>query len=163
MFQKTTLLLLLLAIVSCKNPEATEKDQIKTANWLLGKWESKIDDGDLSESWEQLNDSTFQAKSFFIKGKDTLHFESITLQQKGEQLFYSATVKGQNDDKSVAFRLTNKTAKQLVFENPKHDYPQKITYTQINKDSLVASISGVQLGKPSSEKFGMKRMEEDKK
>ena len=158
MFQKTTLLLLLLTIVSCKkNPEATEKDQIKTANWLLGKWSVKMADGDLSESWKQLNDSTFQAESFFIKGKDTLHFESIILQQKGENLFYNATVNGQNENKAVAFKLTKKTEKQLVFENPKHDYPQKITYTLITKDSLVASISGIQLGKPSSEIFGMKK------
>lgn len=157
MFQKTTLLLLLLAIVSCKKTETTEKDQIKSANWLLGKWSAKMDHGALSESWKQINDSTFQAESFFIKGKDTLHSESITLQQKGENLFYNATVKGQNEDKAVAFKLTSKTEKQLVFENPKHDYPQKITYTLINKDSLVASISGMQLGKPSSEKFGMKK------
>ncbi|MGQ7946841.1 DUF6265 family protein [Flavobacterium sp. WC2509] len=157
MFQKTTFILLLLAIVSCKNTEATEKDQIKSANWLLGKWETKTADGDLSESWKQLNDSTFKGESFFVKGKDTLHFESITLQQKGEELFYNATVKGQNENKAVAFKLTTKTEKQLVFENPKHDYPQKISYTRITKDSLVASISGVQLGKPSSEKFGMKK------
>ena len=157
MFQKITLILLLLAIVSCKNTEANEKDQIKTANWLLGKWGTKTADGNLSENWKQLNDSTFQGESFFIKGKDTLHFESITLQQKGEDLFYNATVKGQNENKAVSFKLTTETEKQLVFENPKHDYPQKITYTLINKDSLVASISGVQLGKPSSEKFGMKK------
>ncbi|WP_281635821.1 DUF6265 family protein [Flavobacterium marginilacus] len=162
MFQKATLTLLLLAIVSCKNSETAEKDQIKSANWLLGKWESKIDDGDLSENWKQVNDSTFQGESFFIKGKDTLHFESITLQQKGEELFYNATVKGQNENKAVPFRLTSKTEKQLVFENPKHDYPQKIIYTQISKDSLVASISGVQLGKPSAEKFGMKKAESEK-
>lgn len=159
MFQKMTLLLLLLAIVSCKNSEATEKDKIKTANWLLGKWETKTADGTLSESWKQLNDSTFQGKSFFIKDKDTLHFETITLQQKGEELFYNATVKGQNENKAVAFKMTVGTAKELVFENPKHDYPQKITYTQIKKDSLVAAISGIQLGKPSSEKFGMKKSE----
>ena len=157
MFQKTTLILLLLAIVSCKNQEANEKDKIKSANWMLGKWSAKTDDGILSESWKQLNDSTFQGESFFIKEKDTLHFESILLQQKGEELIYNATVKGQNENKAVAFKMTAGTEKQLVFENPKHDYPQKIIYTQINKDSLVASISGVQLGKPSSEKFGMKR------
>jgi hypothetical protein len=157
MFQKTTLLLLLLAIVSCKKAEPTEKNEIKIANWLLGKWDAKTADGTLSESWEQVNDSTFQGKSFFIKGKDTLHFESIILEQKGEHLFYNATVKGQNENKSVPFKLTTKTDKQLVFENPKHDYPQKITYTLISKDSLVASISGVQLGEPSSEKFGMKK------
>jgi hypothetical protein len=159
MFQKTTLILLLLAIVSCKNSETNEKEKIKKTNWLLGKWENKVDEGVLSENWKRLNDSTFQAKSFFIKDKDTLHFESITLQQKGEELFYSATVKGQNNDKPVTFNMTSETDKKLVFENPKHDYPQKITYTLINKDSLVAEISGIQLGKPSSEKFGMKKSE----
>jgi hypothetical protein len=159
MFQKTTLILLLLAIVSCKDKEATEKDKIKTANWLLGKWETKTADGVLSENWKQLNDSTFQGESFFIKGKDTLHFESIVLQQKGEELIYNATVKGQNEDKAVPFKLTLGNEKQLVFENPKHDYPKKIFYTLINKDSLVASISGVQLGKTSWEKFGMKKAE----
>ncbi|MDR6843737.1 DUF6265 family protein [Flavobacterium granuli] len=157
MFQKTTLILLLLTIVSCKKTETNEKDQIKSAKWLLGQWSTKTADGNLSESWKQLNDSTFQGESFFIKAKDTLHFESIILQQKGEDLFYNATVKGQNENKAVPFKLTTKTEKQLVFENPKHDYPQKITYTLVNKDSLVASISGVQLGKPSSEKFGMKK------
>ena len=157
MFQRTTLILLLLAIVSCKNSEKDEKDKIKSANWLLGKWSTKTADGDLSEKWIQLNDSTFQGESFFIKGKDTLHFESILLQQNGEELIYNATVKGQNENKAVAFNMTAGTEKQLVFENPKHDYPQKITYSLINKDSLVASISGVQLGKPSAEKFGMKR------
>ena len=162
MFQKTTLILLLLAIASCKNSEANEKDQIKTANWLLGKWETKTAEGILSESWKQVNDSTFQGESFFIKQKDTLHFETITLQQKGKDLFYNATVKGQNENKAVTFRLTNKTEKQLVFENPKHDYPQKITYALITKDSLTATISGVQLGKASSESFGLKKAEQPK-
>lgn len=157
MFQKTTLILLLLAIVSCKNTESTEKGKIKSANWLLGKWATQTADGNLSESWKKLNDSTFQGESFFIKGKDTLHFESIVMQQKGEDLFYNATVKGQNEDKAVPFKLILIDEKQLVFENPKHDYPQKITYTLIKKDSLVAAISGIQLGKASSEKFGMKK------
>ncbi|CAN1531175.1 hypothetical protein MCETHM1_01398 [Flavobacteriaceae bacterium] len=159
MLQKTTLILLLLAIVSCKNAADNEKDKIKSANWLLGKWETKTADGNLSESWKQLNDSTFQGESFFIKNKDTLHNESILLQQIGEDLIYSATIKGQNEDKAVAFKMTSGTEKQLAFENPKHDYPKKITYSLINKDSLIASISGVQLGKPSSEKFGMKKTE----
>ncbi|WP_348798691.1 DUF6265 family protein [Flavobacterium adhaerens] len=158
---KTPILLTiaLLAFVSCKKTEATEKDQIKTANWLLGKWNAKIDEGELTESWKQINDSTFQGESFFIKGKDTLHFEQITLQQKGEKLVYNASVKGQNENKAVPFTLTNQAEKQLVFENAKHDYPQKITYSLVNNDSLVAIISGVQLGKPSSETFGMKKVQ----
>ncbi|MFE3869330.1 DUF6265 family protein [Flavobacterium sp. LS2P90] len=158
MFQKTTLILLLLAIVSCKNSDSNEKDKIKAARWILGNWGNKSADGKLSETWKKVNDSTFQAQSYFIKEKDTLHFESITIQQKGEELSYSATVKGQNSDKPVTFKLTNSTEKQLVFENPKHDYPKKIIYTQINKDGLVAEISGTLEGKPSSEKFSMKKI-----
>lgn len=149
----------MLAIVSCKNTETTEKDKIKSASWLLGKWDAKTADGTLSENWKKVNDSTFQGESFFIKDKDTLHSESILLQQKGDELFYNATVKGQNDNKAVPFKLMTGNEKQLAFENPKHDYPQKITYDLINKDSLTASISGIQLGKPSSEKFGLKKTE----
>ena len=158
MFQKITLVLLLLAIVSCKNSESNEKDKIKVARWLLGNWENKLADGKLSETWKKVNDSTFQAQSYFIKEKDTLHFETITLKQKGEELTYDAAVKGQNGDKPVTFKLTNLTEKQLVFENSKHDYPKKISYTQITEDSLVAEISGILAGKPSSEKFSMKKI-----
>ena len=158
MFQKITLALLLLATVSCKNSESNEKDKIKVARWLLGNWENKLADGKLSETWKKVNDSTFQAQSYFIKEKDTLHFETITLKQKGEELTYNAAVKGQNGDKPVTFKLTNLTEKQLVFENLKHDYPKKISYTQITEDSLVAEISGILAGKPSSEKFSMKKI-----
>ncbi|MDI5898437.1 DUF6265 family protein [Flavobacterium yafengii] len=158
MFQKTTLILLLLAIVSCKNSDSNKNEKIKAASWLLGNWENKSADGNLTENWEKVNDSTYQAQSYYIKEKDTLHFESITLQQKGENLTYTATVKGQNNDKPVAFKLTIGTEKQLAFENLKHDYPQKISYTQITPDSLVAKISGIQQGKPSSEQFSMKKI-----
>lgn len=157
MFQKTILLMLLLAIVSCKKSDSNKNEKIKAANWLLGNWENNSADGNLSETWKKINDSTFQAQSYFIKENDTLHFESITLQQKGEELTYTATVQGQNNDKPVSFKLTTSTEKQLVFENPKHDYPQKISYNQITTDSLVAKISGIQQGKPSSEQYSMKK------
>ncbi|RKS14960.1 MULTISPECIES: DUF6265 family protein [unclassified Flavobacterium] len=158
MFQKTTLILLLLVIVSCKNSDSNKNEKIKAASWLLGNWENKSADGNLTENWEKLNDSTFQAQSYYIKEKDTVHFESIILQQKGENLTYTATVKGQNNDKPVVFKLTTATDKQVSFENLKHDYPQKISYSQITPDSLVAKISGIQQGKPSSEQFSMKKI-----
>lgn len=158
MFQKTTLILLLLTIFSCKESDANELEKMKAANWILGNWENKSVDGNLSETWKKVNDSTFEAQSYFIKEKDTLHFESIILQQKGEELTYSTMVKGQNEEKAVAFKLTTTTEKQLVFENPKHDYPQKIIYSQINPDSMVTKISGIQQGKPSSEQYSMKKI-----
>lgn len=155
MFQKITLLALVLVAVSCQKKDSTEKDKIKVADWLIGNWENKSPEGVLTENWQKLNDSTFSASSYFIKEKDTIHLENIVLSQKEETLTYFATVKGQNDDKPVAFQSTVESDKQLVFENPKHDYPQKITYTKGANNTLTAEISGNLNEKPSSEKFVM--------
>lgn len=157
--KKTTIVLvLLLAFSACKNSDSTKNEKIKAASWLIGNWANKSGDGSLTENWVELNDSTFQAQSYYVKEKDTLHFESITLQQKGKYLTYNAAVKGQNNDQPVAFKLTPGTAQNLVFENLKHDYPQKISYTKITSDSMIAKISGIQQGKPSSEEFSMKKI-----
>ncbi|KFF06126.1 DUF6265 family protein [Flavobacterium reichenbachii] len=155
MFQKITLLALVITFVSCQKKETVEKDKIKKADWLIGNWENTSPDGILSENWQKLNDSTFSAASYFIKGKDTLHFETIVLAQLGETLTYKATVKGQNDEKPVFFPSTAASEKQLIFENAKHDYPQKITYTKGANNTLTAEISGKLDGKLTTERFIM--------
>lgn len=149
-------LLTILIFASCQ--KSKEVNKIVDTDWLLGNWESKSVEGTLTENWKKVNDNTFQATSFFIKEKDTIHFETMSLQRKGEVLTYSAAVKGQNNDKAVVFKQTIEAPKQLIFENIKQDYPQKIIYIQITPDSLVAKISGIQQGKPSSEQFSMKRI-----
>jgi len=81
----------------------------------------------------------------------------VILEQKNDSLFYKVTVKGQNNNEAVAFYLTTADDDQLVFENPKHDFPNKITYSKISNDSLVAEISGMKDGKESKESYPMKK------
>lgn len=152
-------LFLIFTSISCKdkNENASKYEKLATMDWLVGNWENKMPEGDLLESWEKKDDSTFVGKSYFIKGKDTISSESVELIQKGEDLLYIPTVKGQNNDKPVTFKLATTTAMEFVFENPTHDYPQKITYKKVNDTSLVATISGMQQGKVSSESYPMTR------
>lgn len=103
------------------------------------------------------NDSTFSGDSYFINTKDTVHFESIQLVQKAEELTYIATVVGQNNEQPVAFKLTSDTDDTFTFENPAHDYPQKISYKKVSGTSLIASISGKQQGKQSTESYAMNK------
>ncbi len=149
------ILILVLSLASCKKSRNTTK--IVLADWLPGKWENNSAEGNLLESWKKVNDSVYDGESYFIKGKDTLHFETIQLNQKGENLLYVSTIRGQNNDKPVTFLLGKSTEKQLVFENPKNNYPKKITYSLIAKEGLVIEISGIQQGKSSSDKYSLKK------
>lgn len=154
---KKVMLILVIALTFASCGKSKVVSKIVVADWLLGNWENKSDDGDLLENWKKVNDSLYEGESYFIKGKDTLHFEKIQMKQKGEALFYITTIKGQNNDKPVTFIHNDTIEKQLVFENPKHDFPQKIAYSKITKDSIIIQISGIQQGKPSSERFSMKK------
>lgn len=151
------ILLVILALTSCK--KSKEVSKIVGNDWLLGKWENKSDDGNLLEIWKKVNDSLFIGESYFIKEKDTLHSEKMELQQKGENLFYISTIKGQNYDKPITFKHNIEIEKLLVFENPKNEYPRKIVYKPIAKDRIFIEVSGIQQDKPSSVRYSMKKTE----
>lgn len=150
-------ILLLILLISCNKSEKKETQKIDQLDWLIGTWENNSKEGQLSENWEQINDSTFNGQTYFIKGNDTLHNETFIVNQIKDSIFYIPTIKGENNDKPVIFTLTQSTEKQFTFENPKHDYPTKVVYTQVSADSVVVEISGVVDGVFSSEKYPMKK------
>jgi Domain of unknown function (DUF6265) len=145
--------LLSLMLFSCTTRSKNEK--IKASEWLLGEWVNQSKEGIVSENWSQPNDSTLVAGSFFIKEKDTLHFENIALTEKDGELLYETTIQGQNDDKPIVFPLLSETENELVFENLTNDYPQKIKYQRNSKSAITISISGKQANKVVSEQFKM--------
>lgn len=167
MMNKTLLTIALLSISACKqatkpaaeNPVVEKPDYsaMQQLNWLEGTWKNETKEGLGIETWSRENDSVYNGRSFFIIGKDTVSSESIRLEQRGKEILYIPVVKGQNDGKPVTFPLVQANNDQWIFENPKHDFPTKISYTRIGQDSLLAEISGVIEGKASSQQFAMGR------
>lgn len=147
----------LLAFSACQQPKEISK--IEGKDWLLGKWESNSDAGNLTESWVKLNDSIYNGECYFVKGNDTLHAEKMQLTQKAENLYYISNVKGENNDKPVTFGQNVEIVKQLVFENPKNEYPRKISYSTLPNNELQIQVAGKQQGKPSSSTYSMKKIE----
>lgn len=165
-FNNFILLVITSSIISCNSYSqksnaniSSNFTQIEKANWLIGAWQNNSAKVNVSEIWKKKNDSTYIGQGRTIMGKDTVSSESISMEQRDKQLFYISTVKNQNNGQGVKFTLTSSTDKQLVFENPAHDFPQKISYTVITNDSLVTEVSGMMKGKPRSEKFPMTRVE----
>jgi hypothetical protein len=136
-----------------------EVNLLDTARWFIGTWQNQSADGVYTETWNLKNDSVYEGVStVVVNQKDTVFYESITLEQKNKGVFYIVSVKDQNHSEPVSFRLTTVNEKQLVFENSTHDFPTKITYNRITEDSLVASISGKVEGKENLEQFPMKKV-----
>ena len=135
-----------------------QTNHIKKAEWLIGTWENKTPKGSIYETWSKASDNELTGKSYIVKEQDTIVFEKIRLVQEQDGLFYIPTVKNQNDSLPVRFAAKTISETKLVFENPQHDFPQIISYTKINADSLVAEISGSKNGQELKQTFPMKRV-----
>ncbi|MBO9591342.1 MAG: hypothetical protein J7599_00450 [Niabella sp.] len=139
--------------------KAATHPQIRSAEWLLGTWEHRPAPGkSIYETWTRSGDTVLWGKSYMLKEKDTLVFETVKLVQNEGRLLYIATVQRQNNGAPVSFVSKKISDTELVFENPEHDFPQKIRYMRIGADSLVAEISGTKNGTERKQSFPMKRM-----
>lgn len=137
---------------------SNQMDDIKQAEWLIGTWENKTQRGSVYETWNKVSNIELAGKSYIVKEKDTIVFENVKLIQIQDTLFCIPTVKNQNDGLPVRFAIKIISNTQLVFENRQHDFPQIISYTKINTDSLVAQISGIKNGQERKQLFPMKRV-----
>lgn len=132
--------------------------KINHTRWLIGIWENQTSSGSIFETWQVKNPKELAGQSYMVKQSDTTIFETITIFEEGDDLFYIPTVTDQNDAQPVRFKATTVSPSKMIFENPEHDFPQKITYEQVNKDSLVAQISGLKDGKKRRSNFPMRRV-----
>lgn len=114
--------------------------------------------GPLFEQWSRTDDNNLTGKSYRVTGTDTLILENIHLASSSDGIAYIPTVANQHDGKPVRFRLTQYDDSRFVFENPEHDFPQRIIYTVVTTDSLVARIEGISRGKPAFSNFYYKRV-----
>jgi hypothetical protein len=156
---KTKLFSIVLGSIILFSCTTQHKQEITKAEWLIGTWKNKTAQGSVYETWTKVNDNEFSGKSYVINENDTTVFETIQLIQGQDRLFYIPTVEEQNEGLPVSFGMDTISDSILVFKNTQHDFPQIISYTKINADSLVAEISGTQNGQERKQTFPMKRIE----
>ncbi len=154
------LIIFVLYTLSCCNVQDKSQKSVdlKQAEWIVGNWENKTSTSKTIESWQKLNDSTLVGKSMLIKDNDSVLLENILIIQRDKQLYYVPSVVNQNEGNPIEFKLTQAVNNMLIFENPLHDFPQKIVYKKISGDSMVAEISGISKGEERSIRFPMKKI-----
>lgn len=114
---------------------------LKQFNWLIGKWEGKHGDGVYHEEWWSETGGQIHGSAYISKNGSIGETEILKLHLVNGIPAYTADVK--HNPKPVSFLLTFSDEHIFVFENPQHDFPQKITYERINDNSLIATIEAI--------------------
>src|SRR6188768_2594407 len=132
-----TIILLCLAFARAGKQSHAVFDQLYV---LEGKWVMKTKKGFIIEEWTKVDKDYLQNRGYAIRDNDTIINERVALKNTPEGIFYTSTVEGQNNKQPIAFRLTSSNNNIFVFENPQHDFPKRISYQFISRDSLYAWI-----------------------
>ena len=89
-----------------------------------------------------------------VNGK-TREYEFIRIvQEENRDIFFVAQPSGQ---KEAQFKLISVSEREARFENPEHDFPQRIIYRR-DGDSLVGRIEGTSKGKERAVDFPLQRV-----
>jgi hypothetical protein len=86
------------------------------------------DGGSRLETWTKTDRRILTGRGMAVSYNDTTLLESISLYGDHHSIWYTPVVTDQNNQQPVAFKLVSSKKHKYVFENPGHDFPQRITY-----------------------------------
>ena len=124
---------------------------LKNLEWIVSTWKQETLWGTTYESWRMVNDTLWKGKGYRVTGTDTVVLERLSLEVINGEVFYVPVVP--HNEGAVYFKMTEQSEDKVIFENPEHDFPQRIIYLRISNDSLHVKIEGLDKGVESNVDF----------
>jgi hypothetical protein len=145
------LLFVLLPIAAHAQTKATAAD----LGFVAGCWRLEGNGRVTDEHWLAPAGGTLLGVSRTVAGGKTVEYEFLQIRETPQGLAYIAKPSGQPE---ATFVLASRTADEVVFENPAHDFPQRIRYRRAGANALQARIEGTMNGKSRGVDFPYKRV-----
>ena len=123
-------------------------------SWLSGCWESVRGERRIEEQWMAPRGGSMLGLGRTVVRDSTVEFEYVRIHERDGRLVYTAKPSGQAE---ASFSSVTLSDSLVVFEDPAHDFPQRIIYRRQGADSLVARIEGERNGKLRGVDFPMRR------
>lgn len=153
--KRTLPILLLVSVVFSFAASAATIGQI---GWLQGRWLMDIPGGVVEEVWLAPRGNSMIGVSRTVRADTLYGFETIIVRETDQGLVLEARPSSQPPG---TFHSVTVGDSLVVFENPAHDFPQRITYRRVSNDSLSAWIEGNYEGEEARVDFGYRRAQED--
>ena len=146
MIRLATVLLFVTMSVTAQGAKAAIAD----LSWMAGSWTGESRGIQMEEHWTAPKGNSMVGIHRDIGNGRTLLFEFLRIEQQGDQIVYLSMPNGRSP--ATPFPLKEVSGTRVVFENPAHDFPQRIIYWKDGND-LRARIEGTRTGKTSSEEW----------
>ena len=134
---------LLFVVLIAATPVHAQRATLAQVGWLEGCWELNAANRRVVERWTSADVMLVGSSRTWIGGQPR-ESEALRLFTRGDTLVYEALPSGQQ---RTEFKTVVASDREVVFANPAHDFPQRIVYTRVGSDSVIARIEGDRAGR----------------
>ena len=145
-------------------PEMIKLDtkSMSELSWLSGCWGGKVNQRDFREQWMPLRGGVLLGIGSTVFQDKLQSYEYLRIESRADGIFYVALP---SEQKEAAFKLVSavrderEKATIFTFENPQHDFPQRITYRRGTEGWLYATIEGKSQGQDRQVTYPFRRID----
>ncbi len=119
--------------------DARPGDVVGQLEWLAGKWEGREGTVRLEEYWMSPRGGVMPGLHRDLFAGGSAYFEYLRIAETDVGTIYYVSRLGKEP---TAFRLIHSSKGKAVFENPDHEFPQRVTYRLDEEGALHVELSG---------------------
>lgn len=142
-------------LVSCI--AGADDNPVARMKWLSGCWASVNGEAGSGEQWMPPAGRSMFGMSRTVRDGATVAFEFMRIaeEESGKVVFVAAP----SGQQPATFELLSLSDNEVIFENPDHDFPQRVLYRLMPGNLLTGRIEGTVNGAARGIDFPMKRTE----
>jgi hypothetical protein len=134
---------------------AALSQDVTSLAWMAGTWGGANGGVENEESWTKPRGGAMLGVHRDVRAGRMVGFEFLRIDSEKDGITYWASPGGRA---ATPFRLKESGPRRVVFENPAHDFPQRILYWLGDDGKLNARIEGTLQGKPGAEEWSWTRV-----
>jgi len=150
--------LMILGLIVASGPlsaqETNAPQDLAPFAFMTGAWASANEQGTTEEFWTGPAGEVMLGLNRSVKAGAGAWFEYLRIEARPDGVFYVAAPKGSSP---TDFKFVGADGDGVHFENPEHDFPQRISY-RLDGQQLVARIEGTSGDRKRSAEWRLERV-----